>query len=271
MFRGENHQTLTPKRVKDYRTVIGSFVMRRDEIDLENDADSSINDVITLDIQASVVENLETVLAGLGLDSKVTKQDMKEALVKAESHVESNTKVVKNGLGTGSKKKKLPAFYGVKLMPDFFEQLEAGLKSVNREDVFQSISKAKGANREWHMTIVYRAAKDHALLKKYDAEYMEGKVEDGQEMLLETKLSLTSSRVVMNDRIIALEIEETIPRHVPSINKYRHVTLAILNERAKAMESNALIERLHLGGQDSKSIDSFPLKLHINGEVLAFI
>jgi tRNA splicing ligase len=240
--------------------------MRRDELDTEKDADSSINEVITLDIQASVIENLETVLAGLRLDTKVTKQDIHEALLKAESHLETTRKIIKNGLGIDEKKKKLPAFYGVKVMPNFFEQLEAGLKLVDRDDVFSLISNAKGANREWHMTIVYRAAKDHALLKKYDAEYMEGKVEDGQGML-ESKVSLKSSRVVMNDRIIALEIEETA---LLSINKYRHITLAILKEGAKALESNTIIENLHLC-KNLESVESFALKLDIDGEVQAFL
>jgi tRNA splicing ligase len=256
--------------VRDYRTVIGSFVMKRNELDLDNEADSLINQVITLDIQASISKNLLAVMRGLNL-AIPSSEELHVVLEQANNYQETITKEVRS-----RRKSKLPSFYGIKINQSFSEQLKEALKKVDQEEIFEKICQVKGASLgEWHMTIVYRGATGHELLIKFDEMFKkleESPSENDSKQLLDKKVIMTSSNVIMkNDRVIALQIEKTEPE-IQSINKYRHITLALLNSSAKAMESNALIQNYveFRDSSESSQIESFPLKLEIEGEVSAY-
>ncbi|KAI9145137.1 tRNA ligase kinase domain-containing protein [Paraphysoderma sedebokerense] len=59
--RGENHQSLTPLRTENYRSILHNFINNRDPVSLTSPPDSRINDVIDLDVFSDIDVNFRKI------------------------------------------------------------------------------------------------------------------------------------------------------------------------------------------------------------------
>ncbi|KAI8800821.1 RNA ligase-domain-containing protein [Cladochytrium replicatum] len=212
--RGENHQTLTPAKVKDIQSAISNFVDKRNSLDLRQLQDAKIEKVIDLDMRNSERENMDAVCRALGWTSP-TDEEFEKALAvvkarkvakpekeqpeepstgssakgvkagqKAEKKAKAAQKVAKENIkpaaeaGASVKKVKLPYYYGVKL------DSQAVISLL--ENVFAEESTSDGASlweelrngiesKEFHVTLgLPRLADKMAFFASDDNAFPEG-------------------------------------------------------------------------------------------------
>ena len=240
-------------RTKDYRTIVGNFVRRRDALDLEHDADFLINEVVKIDITSSVLENVEKVCRHLGLDLPGS-ATLDQVFEQACSVKEDVVKEVKQRNDTVN-------FYGVKIEGNLLEVIK------NMSLDCKVLKKVIKPDKSWHMTIAVAKQKGDQLLKEFNARLK--KPSQGDELALGARVKIHVDKLIWNDRIAALSISKTVP-HVPSINAFRHITLGFLTDKpVKPVESNHLLQDFNDG--EHEGIYSIGIKdLVLEGSIQVF-
>ncbi|KAI8898666.1 RNA ligase-domain-containing protein [Globomyces pollinis-pini] len=273
--RGENHQSLTPGTNPDFQKVISQFVYHRDPLNLEHDSDRNINQIVSLSIDNSVYKNVLEICKVLNITAP-SEQVVNDAVEVVTNSTVSVKKVIK----TTTKKQRLPLYYGVKITTDLLAVLDGLLQSHENVDVIEMWKKTvpfarKAAKKGYHATILLRKHKSsHAeLLEDYDKRWslsMENNSTPDDPLRMKAPISLTSTQLIWNSRTIALVIESTSPT-VVSVNKYMHITIALLNDDAKPVESNAMIEEWYQNG-NTDEIHSVTLQtIHFEGLINGFL
>jgi tRNA ligase len=260
--RGENHQSLTPGRTKDYKRILASFIHHRDPIDTDTTSDSRIDTVFDLGIQNSIRQNVQTIIEGLSLENR-SDAEMNQAFMDAKSFKESFKKEVK------STKERKPQYYGIKIQSGLTDLIEKAILVSEFKEGWPLLKPhvKLGAQKGFHSTITLRSLHPQ-MTKEFDTrwkQYKDNQQDKDDPLKINATVKLVTSRLVWNDRIMALEIQSTDPPY-ESMNRYKHVTIATLNSSVKASESNSLLEEYH----DKKIGKSVELKTTAEGTIAGF-
>ena len=260
LIRGENHQTLSYGRTKDVEGVIGMFLYQRDALDLNTNEDSNIDKIIDIPYDGVLDDQIKIVCDELGLTVPADEEYAK-SLEFVTGYIETKKITVKQTK---------PKYYGVKINCDMVQEIDHNLSRGNLPP-FWLENKAK--IREWtaksaHCTIVLRSKKaEHGqLVEFYDKMWQKAGIpNDSGELRIGAPVVLKASKIVYNDRVCAMVIDSSIPEF-KSMNKHPHITMALLQEDARPVESNPLIESYFQG--KAKFIE-FP-STKISGNIAAF-
>jgi tRNA ligase len=260
--RGENHQSLTPSRTKDYKRILASFIHHRDPIDTDTTSDSRIETVLDLSIQSSVLQNIQIVIDALSLEPK-SDVELNQAFLDAKSFQESFKKEVK------SPKARKPQYYGIKIQSALIDLIEKAIVESEFQDKWTYLRPhvKLGAQKGWHSTITLGSLNPD-LTKEYDNRwklYKDNQQTKEDPLQINAMVKLKTSRLVWNNRIMALEIESTEPPY-ECMNRYKHITIAIFDSNVKASESNELLADYH----DKKVGSCVQLKVPLEGTVAGF-
>jgi tRNA ligase len=227
--RGENHQSLTPGKTKNYKTIINNFVHRRDGLNLDHQSDSLITEVVEMDLEGTMESNLAKIVKVLDLEAPFP-EDIALAFDQAKNFKEGFSKIVSN-------KASKPSYYGVKVDLDIVELIKDPLLSAGKTDLWNLIKSRNFDRTQWHATIAVASTKT-LLYKEFNAKLSAINSEDP--LCIGAQVKLFCSRLVWNDRVIALQIDRSLPL-VPSVNAIFHITVSTLVDDAKPFESNELL------------------------------
>ena len=227
--RGENHQSLTPGKTKNYKTIINNFVHRRDGLNLDHPADTMISTVIEMNLEAALEINLAKIIKSLDLPDS-SPEDVARAFEQAKNFKEGFSKVISNKLSK-------PTYYGVKVDTDVLDLIKKPLYDAGKSHLWESIKSRNIERTQWHATIAISSTKSE-LYKKFSEKLSQ--INSADPLAVGAKVKLFCTKLVWNERVIALKIDRSEPS-VPSVNQKLHITVSTLVDDAKPFESNALL------------------------------
>ncbi|TPX72296.1 hypothetical protein SpCBS45565_g00645 [Spizellomyces sp. 'palustris'] len=250
--RGENHQSLTPKRAADYRKVIRNFTMRRDPVDKTIEADSLIDIVVPLSFIDSPRAHLSKILPVLGLSGPSTAA-YTQAYEASLAYQETVCKVVKD-----SSARRKPLYYGIKLDASFDL---AGLltklflkQAPEVRNMWESLVSARRVEAQklkgWHVTLCMtrrgdpKAAELSKIYAQRIAEYMDAHPSASQASARTgpgIPVRIGFKEVVWDDRVMAIVVDG-MPAEVRSCNAIAHATVATASDDVKPVTSNEVLD-----------------------------
>ena len=231
---------MTYGRTKDIERVIGMFIYQRDAIDLNTQFDSNIDKIIDIPYDKILEDQIKICCDGLNLELP-DYESYSKALEQVAEYVEEvkvNYKQVK------------PKYFGVKVSSEIVKEIENSMKGGMPPFWLKTRSKILDwTGSSAHITIVLTSKKsEHKdLFEFFNNRWLEsGNPNFNSELGIGAKVTFYCSKIVYNDRVCAMIVDSSSP-DFPSMNKYRHVTLAVLKEDSKPHESNELIENYYNG------------------------
>lgn len=289
--RGENHQSLTPGRTENFRSVMASFIKQRDPLNLDAPADKLIDDVVDLAVENSVQENVFAVVKALGLPPPDPVR-LEEAVNKALEYKPTVIKEIKAG---GKGLAKAPRYFGIRFdvtLQDimayhcfgnakhedraFFDQLVANKRIPDLHhvtlvfigDLGKKISKLKDPD---NFSSLPPGDQTKAKLCRYYSKAMQDNrfptSSTGSEFPSDTlSTDVVVERVIWNDRIMCLPVSELA---LEAENVHPHVTVGTASDEVKNVESNALLQAIAKGEAKDYHELRFP-PLTIRGHLEAF-
>jgi tRNA ligase len=214
--RGENHQSLTPGRNKNYHKVLSGFIYHRDPITLNNPADSLIDYVIKFNINSTVSENITILCTHMHLTPP---NEINQALEKALDYKETIIKTIQSK----------PRYYAIQIQQNLNTLLSSEFPNADFLKQFPF-------KDEWHVTVAHRS--NDKLIQFYDKR--------AENILLpSTTVTMKISKVLWNNEIITIPIDSSEP-YFESINEHIHVTFA-MQEQVNAIKSNDLLREYYKG------------------------
>ncbi|KAJ3054215.1 hypothetical protein HK097_002384 [Rhizophlyctis rosea] len=242
--RGENHQSLTPGRTKDFENVIWSFVIRRDPLNLRSPTDKLIDEVVPLKMVDPQRAHLPAVCAAVGWPEP-TPEEFDIAYEAALAHKETVVKIVADN---SARKKVL--YYGVKVPTEFdivaflegqFARCpdKKGFWDQLVRDGRIEMHRAKG----WHVTLSMNRPDLKEVVKNFEDLLKAGTEQNGdrsseEERKVPVKLNL--DEIVWDDRAMAIAIKSMDPS-LPCANKIPHITVATASDEIKPFISNNIL------------------------------
>ncbi|TPX36659.1 hypothetical protein SmJEL517_g01344 [Synchytrium microbalum] len=121
--RGENHQSLTPKKTSRYKAVIHNFTRNRDPLDVDHPDDAAIDDIVDMKMEDDIRVNLIKVCGVMGWEPP-TEEAYQTALDVALQTPITVHKVVSNSASSSkaspkpsknNSKDNKPKYYGIRL------------------------------------------------------------------------------------------------------------------------------------------------------------
>ncbi|KAJ3297726.1 hypothetical protein HK104_000204 [Borealophlyctis nickersoniae] len=233
--RGENHQSLTPSRTKDFRNVIWRFVRSRDAVDLKSDSDKYIDVVVPLAVRDRPREHLPAICAAVGWPVP-SGDDYAKAEAAAAAFKES---VVKN---VESRNKKGPAYYGVKVPSeyDLASLLEKTLENHGADmGLWMRLKEAgrveKSKSKGWHVTLCMCSQPAHVELVKMYEGMLKGVSDEAR-----VSIKLHLLEIVWDDRLMAVAVKFE-PSDIRAANIIPHITFATVTDEVKPVTSNEVL------------------------------
>lgn len=289
--RGDNHQTIrtSSKSSGEIIDIMEGFLYRFQGCDPDSPPDSDFDEVINLNVCASSLENLETVVThlynaypGLLPDQMPGEQDMQAAIEYAmQQQVKTKhdlsfgkpTQAVKkqaNTIQTKAAEKTLtPEQLLAKLeyfsLPVSTTEINSILSPIfdrsSPEDarMYRMLKQSRRIQPEFHVTLIHRAsAQQHPdLWQLYTEEFRKAiaTVDLKDRNLLALSLGparVKLERLVWDDRIMAfvVRIYPAADGPVwPSANQITHITVGTARQDIKPVESNDLLARWEAGDE----------------------
>lgn len=289
--RGENHQSLTPGRTQNFKSVMASFIKQRDPLDLSSPADKLIDEIIELEVSNSVEQNVHIVAEALGLP-KPDPAKLEQAVSKA---LEYKPTVVKEVKGSGPMSG-YPRYFGLRFdnvsVKDLLSSHVFGDKTGEDRAFFDQLVRDNRIPDRHHITLVFIGdlSKKLGKLKESDdlssfpaaevgkaklARYFHKAAQDSQFPPTEKgtqfpsdtlSTGFTVDRIIWDGRVMVLPVSEL---KIECENEFPHVTVATATDAIKAVETNKLLQAIAKGEvKDWKELRFAPLQ--IRGHLEAF-
>ncbi|KAI8818596.1 RNA ligase-domain-containing protein [Fimicolochytrium jonesii] len=263
--RGENHQSLTPQRTANFRSVIRNFTRNRNALDRNVKADSLIDQIVPLNILDTPTQTLQKVITALNL-SPPSDAAIQKALAAATDYKETVVKTVKD-----TSNKRRIRYYGIKLDTSscdmsavltslFAKQPPATQQMWTRLNENHRLAKKTG----FHVTLCMVRKEAESADDKKAAELSERyaariadhvkahpDAEGGEQTGPGVPVTVTLSEVVWDERVMAVVVDK-LPDGVQSVNKVPHVTVATASEEIKPYISNEVLAVAFKKGNEGK-------------------
>lgn len=286
--RGDNHQTIRAgsKGSDEIIGIMEGFLQRFQGCDSHAPPDSHFDEVINLDVSASSLENLETVITqlynaypGLLPDEMPHEEDMQAAIDFALSHEVTTKHDLSFGRPAHGEKRKGPVhsqapekpltveevvnkleYFGI---PVSVTHVNAVLDSLfdpagaEEAQMYRMLKQSRRIQGEFHVTLIHRAsATQHAQMwQMYTEQYRHAVAQKDLNDKSQLNPSLGAARVklervVWDDRIMAF-VARIYPHAEgptwPSANAIAHITVGTCRPDVKPVESNHLLARWEAG------------------------
>ncbi|KAJ3027285.1 hypothetical protein HDV00_011273 [Rhizophlyctis rosea] len=245
LLRGENHQSLTPARTKDFQNVIWSFVTKRDPLDLRSDTDKLIDEIVPLNMTDPQSAHIPRVCRAVGWPEPTTEQ-FEVAHNAALAHKETVVKLVADNSA-----RRGPAYYGVKVptafdIGAFLDGFFAGYPDEKEfwDKLVTDGRIDKHRSRGWHVTLCMNKPDFQPLVKQLEQVLAGGGAKanggggGGEESTAPVDLHL--GEVVWDDRAMAITIKAMNPP-LGCANRIPHITVATASDDIKPFVSNEVL------------------------------
>lgn len=286
LSRGDNHQTIhaAEKAPEEIINIMEGFLHRFEGISPDRDPDDGFDQIITLEVTASSLENVETVVTSLHdfypklVTELPTSEELENAVnsglkdyrpdIKHDLGVKSNKskpgnggkKVEKNGSGRSATPTKAPQleYFCIRLPSEqVLSALERTFASVPAEvfRFFRQLQKTRRIQPAFHVTLMHRASISQnqdlwsSLSSMYDSA-LESSPSDADPVLGKCRVQL--ERVVWDQRVMCV-VARLLDEGWQSQNAVAHITIGTAGQYIKPKESNAVLERWHQGGSGGSS------------------
>ncbi|KAJ2125633.1 trna ligase [Coemansia sp. RSA 720] len=255
--RGEEHQSLTPKRTPDFRKVMNGFVRMFAPLDRDAESDRLVDDVIELDPLADSTQNLRTVIDALcGMYPDALKRPSDEEITRAVEYAMTVKPTVQKNVGSSRdgkpKREPKPVFFGLVPRINIGQWLEQTMASGASWDVCRQMLQNGSHDRAYHITVAHVAATKGTRAK---AIY-EGCV-DLFKHSTDIVVDCVADYVVCNGSVMALRVKTLdaagytqLPRvlikngsKLATANAIPHITLSV-GEGAKAVHANDMLQQV---------------------------
>jgi tRNA ligase len=255
--RGDNHQTIhaDSKGHEEIAGIMEGFLQRFEGVDTHNEPDSNFDEVIDLDVTASSLENLETVITHLYhaypklLGEKMpSHQDMEDAIAWAME----NTVTLKHDLSfmTSNRKKKHPnsgnseektadqeltmdqvmkrlEYFNIPVSTTVINSILASVFAnapPEEAKMYNQLRQSRRLQSEFHVTLIHRASSgaEPDIWSKYTDQYMQilssiNKDNKQKEPSLGA-VRIQLERLVWDDRVMAIVVRILPSERHQSIN-----------------------------------------------------
>ncbi|KAJ3186243.1 hypothetical protein HDU85_007683 [Gaertneriomyces sp. JEL0708] len=279
--RGENHQSLTPSRAKDFKSIIRAFAVKRDALDLRGPADNGIDEVISLNLTDSPEQHVKKILPTLGL-ALPTAEGYQKALDEALTVTEKVRKEVKD-----MSAQKKTRYYGISIDKTFDIAKFVGEVFSKHPDAdrtfweeLQSARLPEQNAKGWHITLCMKGkggptadelcATYEAQIKRFMAEHGESIQQDPDgRTTAGPSVSVDVEEVVWDDRIICLSV--SLPEGVRCMNPVPHITVCTQNG-VQPVTSNEVLGWVKEGIADGKIRGriKLPAAVTVTGRICGF-
>ncbi|RMZ80364.1 hypothetical protein DV738_g2854, partial [Chaetothyriales sp. CBS 135597] len=276
--RGDNHQTIQAGS-KGRRETIGimeGFLNRFQGCDTTSDPDDSFDLVINLDVTASSLDNLDTVITKLYntypklFDKEMpTRGDMQDAIdfalnsqvtVKHELSFGKENRGAEKRPPTPAQLVKKLAYFSISVPKSEIEQALADVfadSSAEEARMYNQLRQSRRIQAQFHVTLIHRASisSHQHVWESYVNAFMQalgsGNLADKAAPTPVLGLARVKlERVVWDDRIMAFVVR-VLPTESgelwPSANAITHVTVGTASPDVKPKESNELLARWEAG------------------------
>ncbi|KAI9004108.1 RNA ligase-domain-containing protein [Gaertneriomyces semiglobifer] len=279
--RGENHQSLTPSRAKDFKQIIRSFAMKRDALDLRGPADKGIDEVIALSLTDSPEQHLKKILPTLGL-ALPTAEGFQKALDEALTVTETVRKEVKD-----MSAQKKTRYYGISIdktfdIAKFVDEVFSKHPEADRTfwDELQNARLPEQKAKGWHITLCMKGkggptaeelcATYEAQIKRYITDNSGSIQQDpGGRTTAGPSVSVDVEELVWDDRIICLSV--SLPDGVRCMNPVPHITVCT-QDGVQPVTSNEVLGWVKEGTADGKVRGriKLPAAVTVTGRICGF-
>ncbi|KAJ3316623.1 hypothetical protein HDU76_001665 [Blyttiomyces sp. JEL0837] len=240
--RGENHQSLTPRKTPQYHGIINRFITDFTPLTAASPSDSGIDAVVYIDLHSTLSERVKQVCDAVGWqapeDSLI--EDMEKLLISTSAASESTTDST-TAVTSFSKTRK--GYYGISIPAGLLKEA-LNLAFENADDSLQSEWKSfVERNRlkdTFHVTLALGKLPNHApLMNKYDEMVKEAILSDSSAR--GKKVTVVLDRVYWDHRVMAAPVVK-MPEGIECKNKIPHVTIGTMSDEFKPLLSNELLE-----------------------------
>jgi tRNA ligase len=236
--RGENHQSLTPKRTENYKRVIMDFIFRRDAIETSIEGDDLIDNVISIDIFKTVEQNIWSIFKELlPLISKPepSQEAVTEAINQAVSAKVETIKEIKSAPWR---------FIGVAVSGNVKEKLqEAFAKNTPPEEIknmFEELDSKSRIPAGHHVTLIHLSHKK-AHLDSWNT------LRQRTLKALDLNVTFTVTQVWSTPDVMFLPVNTISPAIACPNHDILHITVGTSSEEVKAKLSGDILEKVKAG------------------------
>ncbi|CAG8471091.1 11481_t:CDS:2 [Acaulospora colombiana] len=245
---GDNHQSLTPDN-PDYEKVIWKFLKDFEPLDSNNGVDDKIDHVIELEIHNDAKTNLmitiERLCSLLGVQMP-SEDDTNTALKQASNYQPSIRKFVsKKG---HQKKSTNPSYFMIALelnVSKYISEFFAIHPNVDSR-VYEKLIRNKRIPDEHHVTLIHGAniSEDRELWEQY-------KTMCANEL---PKVKVFINKLVFNEEVMTLVVNNIEPPHVRSTNRVPHVTVGTIDNSVKPFYANEMLEKALIENNNTSDV-----------------